>query len=635
MSAPLRLLRLLFRWKAIVPLVLLLVLLGGGWLLYLDTLVRRGVEEAGARVVGARVDVEAADVRLGEGSVRLRRIQVANPDAPMTNLVEAEDVVADFLIAPLLEKKVVVETLAVRGVRFGTPRTTSGALDRPSPATGRIYRDVSQWANRIRIPPLSLEGLRAVIDVDAISPDSLRTLQEARALRRRTDSLRTAWTDRLAALNPEPRIDSTAALVARLRSADPVRLGIPGLTSLAGSARATLTTFGEFRGRLGALDGAVRGGVDDLAGELSRLAEARRSDYAYARGLLKVPSLSGPDLSPALFGESALEWVKPLLYWMRVVEEYLPPGLRPSRYAGPSRARRPGTTVRFPSQDAFPKFLLAVGVLDLTLGGEGVQAGRYTARLTDLTSDPAIVRRPLTLEAERSEAARGPRQLRLAAVLDHVAAPIRDSVDVLVRGIGLPTVTVGSVGARLHLGDGATDLTFRRAGERISARWVWRSSTVRWERLGGRVGGQDPGVARPPDRPIGRPPSGAGAAAWAQDLLWRTVSALTEVEIEVGLGGTVSRPSLSVRSDVGDALAQSLRRELGREIEDAERRVRAEVDRLIEPQVTAARGAFDAVRSDVQERVAAHLEQARALEAQLQQELTRLTRGLPAGVRIP
>jgi hypothetical protein len=74
----------LMRWKAVVPLAIFLGLLTIGWWLLLDTIVRKGVEAVGAEIVGARVDVREADVRLGEGAVTLRGLQARCPhDQPL------------------------------------------------------------------------------------------------------------------------------------------------------------------------------------------------------------------------------------------------------------------------------------------------------------------------------------------------------------------------------------------------------------------------------------------------------------------------------------------------------------------------------------------------------------------------
>lgn len=606
------------RWKAAAPLGVLLGLLVLGWVFYVDLGLERAVEYAGAEIVGARVDVASADLQLARGRVIIRGLAAANPDAPMKNLVEASEIVAAIQVRPLLEKKVIIDTVAVRGVRFGTPRAESGALSNPGPTTGRIGRRVAAWADRIRIPPLSLEGLGTVVNVSGIRPDSLRSLMEARQVAAAADSLDGVWQRALASVDPRPQIDSARAVAARLRAADVRALGLTGARSLAESGRSAVRELDGAAGRLSALDERIVGGVGAARGRMDALAAARRADYAYALRLVNIPSLDTPDLSPALFGEVMLERVRPLLYWLQVAEQYLPPGLDPRRYAGPERLRAAGTTVRFPQERAEPSFLLRRAEADVEIGGAGNAAGRYTALLEGLTSAPAIYGRPTRLVARRATAG-GVRAGGVRLVLDHVDLPLRDSIDVQLQGIPLPSVTLSAAAARLHLGNGATTISLVRTGDSVQGRIFWRSSDVRWERLGGQVA--EAAASR------------VGSRAWAEDLMWRAVSRLNTVEIETRLAGALSGPRLGVSSNVGREVAAALRREVGAEIARAEQRVRAEVDRLVGEQVETARGRMSAVQSQVEGEIARRRADLERVKQELETEIRNLTRRLP--VRIP
>jgi len=604
----------ILRWKAIVPLALLLVIFGITWWLFSDKLLERSIEDIGAELTGAKVDLEQADLSLREGRVRLVGLQAANPDSPMRNLFEASEIVADVRVAPLFRKKVVIEQASFRGVRFGTERTESGELENPSPESGRLMREISNWSDRVRIPPLNLEGLNTVVDVDAVSVDSLTTVTQARALAGFVDSTRRVWESELRDLNPVPLIDTARVLVERLNSANPLTLGLTGVTDLANSSRAVLTSLTSLDDRVSALDSTVREGMGTLSRSVTGLVDARNADYSYARRLLRLPSLDAPNLSASLFGDMAVARLEPLLYWVNQAERFLPPGLDPRRRPGPKRPRRPGTTVTFPDESGDPGFLIETADADVEIGGAGAAAGAYAAQIMGLTTQPAVYGQPMTVMVQRTGAAVGPSDVRVNLALDHTGAEINDTGSAHVNGVDLPQFNIGGSGIQLDLGQGLSDLSFKRTGDGIEGRWLWSSEQVRWSR-------GEPGTLNEEQEQQG---AAQVFGAFAEDFLWNAVSSLDDVEISVGFSGSVTGPSLRVGSNVGQVVATSLRRELGERIQQAEQMVRARVDELVDQSVGEAEARLAALNSEVAQVVGVRLTEVADVRAELERAIRRI-----------
>jgi uncharacterized protein (TIGR03545 family) len=603
----------LFRWKAIIPLTLILVLIVLAWWLYSDRVIEHSIEDFGADLVGARVDVDEADLSLAEGRLRIVGLAAANPNSPMRNLFEAREIIADIRTLPLLRKKLLIEQLSVRGVRFGTERTESGELDHPSPESGQLLRTISGWADRVRIPPLNLEGLNAVVDVAAVAAESLTTYRQARSTIAFADSARVEWEAQLRGLNPKPLVDSATALVNRLNNVNPLALGVTGVTQLASSSRDMMSSLTSMTSRVTSLDSTVRGGMDQLLASVNGLAAARQTDYNYARGLLRLPSLDSPDLSASLFGDMAVARLEPVLYWVNQAGRYLPPGLDPRRRPGPKRPRRAGVTVKFPDLHGDPSFLVETADADLEVGGEGAAAGKYAAQVTGLTSEPAILGEPLRAMVARTGAAVGPTDVRLGVVMDHTGPVIRDSGSVALAGVGLPEFDIGGIGAHLDLGQGASNLSLSRVGDSISGTWVWRSNNVSWTKRAG--SGEQGAESRE---------QGAGIGAMAQDFLWQTLADIDDVEITVRFSGSPTGPSLRIGSNVGRVVAASLRRQLGDRIEQAQREVYARVNRLVNTYVTEAQTKAETLQSEVADVVGVRLDEVTNVRAELERALRRI-----------
>ncbi|MGH7671909.1 MAG: hypothetical protein ACREMC_03350, partial [Gemmatimonadales bacterium] len=139
-----------FRWRAVGPLLLFAALGVVAWVLFADRIARRSAEKIGTAVIGAKVEIKTLHLDLANGDVTVRGLTVASPHEPLQNLLEADELVADVDVLPLLEKKVVIDRLAATGLRFGTPRQTDGRVpgDPSASVAGRVMGETKEWSRQ-------------------------------------------------------------------------------------------------------------------------------------------------------------------------------------------------------------------------------------------------------------------------------------------------------------------------------------------------------------------------------------------------------------------------------------------------------------------------------------------------------
>lgn len=598
MSAPAPTRIRIFRWKAVGPLLLFLVAVAVLWWLFADRIARRTAEDVGTAMLGARVDIDRLHIDLAQGQIEVRGLTVASPFEPFENLLQADELVANVAVVPLLEKKVVIDRLAAKGLRFGTTRTTSGIVERDAQAgaTRSVGQQVEEWGQRFRIPALALAG--GALDVGSLDPNRLETVGAARALGARADSSRQAWMASFTALDPRPTVDSATRLVERLKTARPTDL------ALINDARRQLEAVKRLQRDVAGLQRTVTAGLDSLGAGARALDAARQRDHAFARSLVQLPTLDAPNLAAALFGSAAIQRFQRALYWAQLGREYLPPGLKPRETPGPRRARRAGTDVRFPREHAYPGFLLREGELSFTLDPESDAPQEFAGRLEGLTSAPAVYGRPTTFEGV------GP-AIRIGAMVDHVGAVARDTAAAELGGVRLPAVSIPGLPLRLDAGRGSMGLSFALEGDRLRGAWRVRAPAVAWARDSAAPRGSD-----------------------VQQIVERVLSGIGTIELEARLGGSIGEPVLGVRSNLDDVLAERLRAVLGDEVALAERRLRAQVDSTVGAQVTVVRAQVAALSEEATGRLGIELTQLDEVQKALDQQLRQLTRGLP-GIRIP
>jgi uncharacterized protein (TIGR03545 family) len=602
----------LFRWKALVPLALFVAVVVLAWVLFVDRLIKLGVEAGGTAVNGAKVQLASARLRLFHGDLRLRGLQWTDANQPMRNLFAVDEIKLDLGLRALLEKKFDAETVAVRGLTFGGERKTSGALPPRAKAPAREARDsVQDWAHKIPIPSLDLGNLGKALDITGLKPDSLRSLAQARALVAAGDSLKTAWEGKLAAADPRPVVDSAEALAKRLSGTDLRRLGLAGARDAAAQVRTQLNAIKAARDRLTSLQNDVTAQVGSLRARAAALDQARAADYAYARRLVRVPSLDPKDLAASLVGRAALERLVPQLAYLHLLDR-IPAGMKPQRQPGPKRARAAGTTFIFPKAHRYPTLLLEFAEGTFTLPGRTTAAGDYVARLTGVTTEPAVYGKPLTFLVDRAGAvAAGPKRLHVAGMLDRTGAIPHDSLVADLVGVGLPALDIAAARARVDLRTGDQSFAFSRVGDTISGRWFVRSDSVTWSRLGDSASAPAAGAS-------------IGSRSWLDALVWGAVSSLKDVEVEARVRGRFASPSFDISSNIGGAVARALGQAVAAEVRRAETAVRAKVDSLVGQQVSAARARLAALDVGPLKSLTDQRSQLDGVQAQLEQRLRSL-----------
>lgn len=606
--------RSIIRWRGLIPLTIVALAAVVLWLTIGASLIRDTMEDAASQFLGTEVDIGHLDIDLRATTVELSGVSIADPFNPMRNLVEAGRVRAELEPRPLLEKKIVVRSLSLRDMHTNTARRTRARAAPRNGFAAQTLASLEKWTKQLERPVASftpIDTIRAVV----LDPKQLATVKAAMELATRADSLVGAFSAPYRSggyLALSPVFDSARAVTERLKDADPRKLGIDGTRKAIADVRRTIAQVDSAKQRIDRLARETRAGVQSLVDGVRTLDSTRRADYAFARSLLKMPSINAPDLGGALFGDVSIDRFKKVIYWAEVAQHYVPPGLLPREQPGPRRLRAAGATIAYPKVREYPDFLLRRGVVDLGVSGRTAASGEYALLVTNVTTMPALVREPTRFTLSRRTSVRGVASIDAAGVLDHVGGRVRDSLGVVAAGVALPSFPLPGLPIRAELGDGDSRIDMIRVGNRVAARLVLRAPAVVWRRDS--TAGQDSATrAR-------RLPNAV------ESLALRVIEGIDDLEIVADMTGDIAHPVLAVRSNLDRALADRLHAVAGEEIDRAETKVRAQVDRIVEERTAPVRARVEQVRTQAEQAV----EQSRtALEEQKRQLEVRLKALVP------
>lgn len=414
------------RWWGLGAFVGLMALLALGWLFLVDPFVKRMIEQTGTKLVGAKVELGAAHVTLSPLGLTLSRLQVTNPDEPMSNAVEVARIAMSLDGLNVLRRKVIIEEMAVEGLRFGTQRQSSGAV-----APAREPGAAAKLAATVPLPSFEVPDIKTVM-----ATADLQSVKLAESLQADIKKEQENWKKRLAELPDKNKLNDYKTRIEKLKSS--AKGGVGGMLGAAGEVAAIQK---DLEKDLERIKSAKTDFDAQLAGLKQRVDQAIKSPQDDIQRLQERYSLSPQGLanmSGMLLGGKGGDWVRTGLTWYGKVQPMLAQAQQ--RPKGPEVVkplRGKGVEVRFKERAPLPDFLIRAATVSAQL-----EVGDLNGRIKNITPDQQTLGKPLTF-AFAGDKLKGAQSIRLDGAMNRVLpAQPKDHAQVRVRGYQVPTTVL-------------------------------------------------------------------------------------------------------------------------------------------------------------------------------------------------
>ncbi len=394
-----------------------------------------GLEEA------FRAQAEVDNLRFSAlgGTLTIDSIRVADRDAPMENLFEVGPLAFRIIPLELLKGNVVIEEVAAEALRFGTPRSTSGALPRfADPDTDDVpgggadtaagESGVEAGSGLLSGGALDLPDPREVVTSYINQSESLAAVE---VLREEAQEARRRWEDRVDVLTQGA--ERGAAEADALRRIDPGEIdSIEEARSALETVERAQRTIRDLTEEIEAAAGAAQQDLSARQGVESTLRDAVEADVDDL--LNRLPGFEG-GVEGLVMGliQGYLEERLGALYAQGERGLAIYRRLQSDEEKEPRGIGRRGTVVSFPSA-GYPRFYLGIARASVGNPAEGTFG---EGSVEYLSSDPDLV--PQAPRVTYGDSRSG-RRLDVEAVLPAVQ-----------EGEGLAEVSISLSGADTRL----------------------------------------------------------------------------------------------------------------------------------------------------------------------------------------
>lgn len=400
------------------------VVIAALWVLCIDWVVESSIEFAGTQAVGAKVELDSAELSFSKGVLTLNRLQVTNPDQPMQNLFESARIHLSLDTLALFRRQFISEEATVEGLQLYTERSSSGAID------GRFFNFAGD-DGKGKEAALDLASKLNIPDVGQLaSAEEARLKAEVAAMQNEVADIQKGWEQRIAQLPTKEQMADYQRRWDKLKDEN-------ALVKLKG-AKALRDDIDNDLDSIQSLDEQIKTDRERIASltEQARTLPSREAD----RLLASVGLDQGFDgMIRHIVGDDAINMINQGLSLYKTAASQLSQQGADAEEEEQKPLRASGELIRFAEEQPLPHFLIKQAKIDglIPLAGQNIT---FNGVIKDITSEQNIWGRPMSLKADGGSDKGA--SLKLDGLFDHRGATTLDTLNFDLQQLALSALTL-------------------------------------------------------------------------------------------------------------------------------------------------------------------------------------------------
>jgi uncharacterized protein (TIGR03545 family) len=423
--------------------------------LFIDSWIESGLEYAGEKAVGAKVEIDHLHLSINPIGIEFARLQVTNPNDGWKNMFETGRVKFALNFGQLLRGKYIIETMEMNNLILGTKRMTDGSLPKLKEekaaavdSAGKPVALLTEQAKPALAPSDSklttsfdLEKIKREMNIDSLlNPRNLVTYRQIDSLKKQINEASVQWQTTLGEFDKSKT--KLADIETRTKAINLSNIKtFQSANDALNNTKSILNSANEIKSTFNAQKTGLMDGVNKFSGSIKSLDDLANQDFRNVMSMAHLPDLSMKGIAEMVLGRELLLKAYDYLGYVEMAKSKI--GNSSDKPPIETPARLKGQNIHFPEEHSYPKFWIKK--ILISGGTDKNQDPQYfyaKGEVLNISNDQRITGLPLTVDLSATKG--GTTSLSLVASFDRRTELAIDQYKALLTGLPIKEMSLGN-----------------------------------------------------------------------------------------------------------------------------------------------------------------------------------------------